>query len=73
VISQRGSPVFRPSEWSLVLARSYARHLCRTHGAASAEIIRHTRDPIYPVVLFEREPAADAFQDLVASFGEMPR
>jgi hypothetical protein len=73
VISQRGGPVFRPSEWSLVLARSYARFLCRAHGAASAEIIRHTRDPIYPVVLFEGEPAADAFQDLIATFGEMPR
>jgi hypothetical protein len=73
VIDQRKGPVFRPSELSLVLAHSYARHLCRVHGAASAEIVRHTRDPIYPVVLFEGEPAPDAFQDLVATFGEMSR
>ena len=29
----------RPQEWSLILARSYGRYLCRTHGAASAEVV----------------------------------
>ena len=42
----RDRTVFRPAEWSRLLARSYARYLCRMHGAASAEIIRHTKDPI---------------------------
>jgi hypothetical protein len=67
----RDRPVFRPSDWSLVLARSYARYLCRTHGAASAEIVRHTRDPIPPAAGFLEQPPADAFDDLVANFGEL--
>jgi hypothetical protein len=63
--------VMRPSEWSLTLARSYARYLCRTHGAASAEIIRHTRESVSPAVLFGDEMPPAAFNDLAASFGDM--
>jgi hypothetical protein len=69
----RERPVYRPSDWSLLLARSYARHLCRRHGAASAELVRHTREPILPAVLFLPEPPADAFDELVSNFGELPR
>jgi hypothetical protein len=61
----------RPSEWSLILAHSYARYLCRTHGAASAEVVRHTRPPVPPAALLGQETPPDAFQDLVANFGEM--
>jgi hypothetical protein len=61
----------RPSEWSLILARSYARHLCRTHGAASAEIVRHTREPVPPAVLYGDETPPAAFRDLEANFGGM--
>jgi len=61
----------RPSEWSLILARSYGRYLCRTHGAASAEIVRHTRESVPPAVLFGQPTPPPAFQDLVANFGEM--
>jgi hypothetical protein len=67
----RDRPVFRPSEWSLVLARSYARHLCRAHGTASAEIVRHTREAIPPAVLFFDDVPAESFEELVASFGEV--
>jgi hypothetical protein len=49
----RDRPVSRPSEWSLLVARSYARHLCRAHGAASAEIVRVHKDAIPPFVLFQ--------------------
>jgi hypothetical protein len=63
----------RPSEWSLILARSYARYLCRTHGAASAEIVRHTRQSVPPAVLFGQETPPAAFDDLVANFGEMSK
>jgi hypothetical protein len=69
----RDRPVFRPSEWSLVLARSYARYLGRTHGAASAELIRHTREPIPPAALSAEEPPPGAFDDLLSYFGEFPR
>ena len=34
--------------------------------AVSAEVIRHTRDPIPPAVGFLEQPPADAFEDLVA-------
>lgn len=68
----RDRPVFRPSELSLVLARSYARHLCRAHGAASAEIIRHSKDQLSPVVLIQAD-VPGATEEFVASFGELPR
>jgi hypothetical protein len=69
----RDRPVFRPSEYSLLLARSYARHLCRRHDAACAEIIRHTQDPIPPAVMGEDGPPEAAFGELVSNFGELPR
>lgn len=69
----RDRPVSRPSDWSLLLVRSYARHLCRTHGAASAEIVRHTRESIPPFVLFSENMPAGAFDELVSSFGELPQ
>jgi hypothetical protein len=58
---------WRPSEWALVLARSYARYQCRTHGAASAEVVRHTREPVGPDVLFGGD--APDLTEVVASFG----
>jgi hypothetical protein len=65
----RGQSVIRPSEWSRLLARSYARYLCRVHGAASAEIIRHTKEPLLSaVLLIDESPNAE---EMVASFGEM--
>lgn len=69
----RDRNVYRPSEWSMILARSYGRHLCRAHGAASAELIRHTREPIMPAVLYVSEPPADLFQELVTHFGEIKK
>jgi hypothetical protein len=69
----RERPVFRPSGWSVVLARSYARYLCRVHGAASAEVIRHTREAVMPAVMFLEEPPPGTFDELVSSFGELPR
>jgi hypothetical protein len=69
----RDRPVFRPSEWSLLLARSYVRHLCRLYGAATGELVRHTREPVPPAVLSGDEPPADAFVELLSNFGELPR
>jgi hypothetical protein len=64
-------PPTQPSEWSLTLARSYARYLCRAYGAASVEIVRHRREPVSPAVLFGNQPPPQAFVDQVASFGGM--
>jgi hypothetical protein len=74
----RNRPVERPSEWSLLLARSYARYLCRTHGAASVRIYRHNREPVMPVVLYpgvqlDRVLAPNTFEDRVAFFGEFSK
>ncbi len=68
----RDRPLFRPSAWSLLLARSYARYLCRAHGAASAELIRHTREAIPPAALSGQEGTPDSWNDLVADFGDLP-
>jgi hypothetical protein len=69
----RNRPVSRPSDVALVLARSYARYLCRQHGAATAEITRHHREAFSPVVLFQREVPPGAANELVAHFGELPK
>jgi hypothetical protein len=70
-VSERKIPrdreVQRPSEWSLLLAKSYARYLCRTHGAASAEVIRHTLPPLPPEILEMEMPPPF---ELISNFGE---
>lgn len=67
----RDRPVYRPSGWSLVLAHSYVRHLCRVHGAAKGELVRHTQEAIPPAILFEKDIPPDAFGELISHFGEV--
>jgi hypothetical protein len=69
----RDRVVYRPSVWSLILARSYGRYLCRSYGAASVELVRHTRESLGPAILMEPEPPAEAFHELVADFGEIKK
>jgi hypothetical protein len=65
----------RPRDWSLIVARSYARYLCRTHGAASVTIVRNSRDPIMPAFLFLPEEAImpGTFDTLASQFEEYRR
>jgi hypothetical protein len=73
-IPRRPGEVFRPSEWSLLLAHAYARYLCREYGAESVELIRYTQEVIHPVVLFgDRPPPQEAFPVLKANFGEFSK
>jgi hypothetical protein len=67
----RNRPVFGPTEWSLILVRSYTRFLCRKYGAASAEVVRYSRDVVSPNTLLVGPPPPAAFKDLVASYGEI--
>jgi hypothetical protein len=55
ILIDRNRPVVGPTEWSMVVLRSFTRHLCRVHGADSAEVVRKSREPVPPRVLFERE------------------
>ena len=68
----RDRPSMRPTEWSVAVAKSYVRHLCREHGAASGELIRHSREAIpaipSPEVVNVLPP--DTFVEMVANFGE---
>jgi hypothetical protein len=41
----------RPREWTLLLARAYARYLCGQVKAASVELVRFHRDALSPVLL----------------------
>jgi hypothetical protein len=66
----RERPVYAPGEWTRVLAKAYCRYLCREYGAASAELVRHSREPILPVIMFSPEPMPNAFEEMVCSFGE---
>jgi hypothetical protein len=66
----RDHPVSGPSEWMFLFARSYARYLCRTHGAAKVEVLRHHQDAIRPYVLDVDNVPAAAFQEVISNFGE---
>jgi hypothetical protein len=64
-------PVFRPSKWSKTLARSYALYLCRNHEASAVELIRHSREPLYPSLMFMDEPPPpQTYEELICSYGE---
>lgn len=67
----RDRPVMGPSPVSLLLVRSYVRHLCRTYGGVKAQVLRHHQDPIPPAVLFTNENVpAEAFDPMTTDFGE---
>src|SRR5262245_14508170 len=67
---KRDRPVYRPSELSIVLARSYLRYLCRKHGAASAELVRHSRLPILAGVVLINPLPPDTLADMIATYEE---
>jgi hypothetical protein len=70
----REQPVSQPSEFALLLARSFARYLARTQGAARIEILRHHKDPVPPEVLFpENNIPSGAFDEVVSNFGEFTK
>jgi hypothetical protein len=69
----REKNISRPSEWSLLLARSYARFQIRQHGAASAEVLRHSRDTVRPELMFQEQAPAAPFTTLISNFGEVKR
>jgi hypothetical protein len=66
----RDRPVARPNPWALLLTRAYGRYLCRAHGAASAELVRISRDPTTPMAMFEERLPAN-FENLVSDFGKV--
>ena len=67
----RDRSVLRASEWSKLLARAYGRYLCRVHGAASAQIFRHTKEALLSSVLLVDESPNP--EELVAAFEEVKR
>jgi hypothetical protein len=66
----RDRPASRPNEWALLVAKSYMRHLCREHGAASGELIRVSRGPVPPEALLLPEPPPGTYTKMIANFGE---
>jgi hypothetical protein len=64
-----GRAVMGPPDLALVMVRSYSRYLCRSRGAASAEIVRHTREPVsYSVLVNNGTPDLD---EVIANFGKL--
>jgi hypothetical protein len=60
-----------PPTLSMLLAQSYARHLCRAHGAVQAELSRHHRGPIPPVIIPRITFPPEAFAESVSNFGQI--
>ncbi|GIW82583.1 MAG: hypothetical protein KatS3mg105_4390 [Gemmatales bacterium] len=69
----RDRPTMGPSPWSLLVARSYCRYLCRKYDAAKAELVRRARNPIGPIVLSMDNVQEQFFDETVSNFGEMSR
>lgn len=69
----RDRPMARPSAWSLLLAESYMRYLCREHNAESAELLRYSRPPVFPAYMFMNVPPQDAFSTMISHFGDLKR
>jgi hypothetical protein len=69
---KRDRPTFRPSPWSILVLRSLERHLCRAYGADSAEIVRHSREPVSHRILMEREVMIDT-EELKSKYGRLPK
>jgi len=65
----RDRPVFAPSDWSLLIAKSYMRYLCREHGAASAELVRTSQDAVRPESLIAGQ-VVGSFDRMVSIFEE---
>lgn len=65
--------MYRPAPWSLVLAKSYLRHLSGKFNAHSAELIRHSRPAVMPVYMFYAElPLEDgSFTEMIAHYGDL--
>jgi hypothetical protein len=69
----RDRPTIRPSDLSMLFAHAYARHLCRSHGAAKAEVIRLHQDQIPPDILFMEQAPQGAFEKVQSNFGELSK
>jgi hypothetical protein len=67
----RDQPQPGPPELSMLLARSYARHLCRVHGAVSAELYRHHQSAVPPVIIPGMTLPPGALDESVSYFGEI--
>jgi hypothetical protein len=76
----RMMPYFRPSDWELLVARSFVRHVSRQQDAASAELIRYYWRPVRPEYMFFQTQAEvnqlvtpEAFMLTVTYFGNVQR
>ncbi len=68
----RDRPVSQPTEVAMLLAQSYARFLCRQHGAKSAEVIRHAKPSIPPGVILPDGVPPGGFEEFTSDFGDLP-
>lgn len=64
--------VDQPTPRVKLLAQSYTRYVCEEHKAASAQLVRHSRQTIMPIDLFVPRRAED-FSELKSYFGEYRR
>jgi hypothetical protein len=67
ILIPRNRDVFGPTERAQLLAKSYARYLCREHRVPTVELIRYHRKAIFPeyMVLLP-----EAFDGQACSFGD---
>lgn len=73
-IPRNRGPVFRPTDWSLIIVRSLARHYCRQHGAAQAQVIRHSREATPPSILLQPQTQRlEVPETLVSDYGRIAR
>jgi hypothetical protein len=68
----RDRPVAQPTDYSMLMVKALTRSLCRQHGAASAEVIRHARGPVVsPLVQLTESQRTAAHREMVSDYGEI--
>jgi hypothetical protein len=69
----KNMPVYKPREWTLLVARSYARYLMHKYDGASVELTRESRPPVPPALMFLEQAPPGTFDTLVSTFEEFHR
>ena len=73
-LAPKSRELYKPRDWSLLLARSYMRYMIRrTDGAVSAELVRVVKNTVLPENMILDEPLPGTFTPNAASFGEVKR
>jgi hypothetical protein len=73
-LAPKNRDLYKPREWSVLLAQSYMRHLVNhTDGAVSAELVRYVTNTVLPENMILDVPMPGTLDRIASNFGEVKR